>query len=121
MTRSTPAGRANPSAWNAGATPLAVSSLSVTFASSASPDCIRANELCCVASARPEKPPQHNNLAISSIADGARYARYFPGASDLAGRLISASRSRASDILRSSAGPSQAKPAQPDLTALSAR
>ena len=74
-----------------------------------------------VANARPEKAPQQRRPAISSIACGARYARYFPGSSAFEGRLINASRSRASAIFRRNSALSQMKPARPDFTALSAR
>ncbi len=58
---------------------------------------------------------------MSSIAAGARNARYLPGASVFAGKVMCASNPRASFIFAASAPASQAKPDSPDFTALSAR
>ena len=72
-TSGTRGGRANPSDWNPGATPPSVSSVErhARVERLARPASSRARD-CFVASARPEKPPQHSSAAISSIADGAR-------------------------------------------------
>jgi hypothetical protein len=71
-TSGTFAGRAKPSAWNAGAMPAAMSSQICTRGSSVAPMRIFASALCCVSSARAEKPPHASSSAISCKAAGAR-------------------------------------------------